>query len=143
VTIQGVPAKLRNPWLAFLWALVTLGIYYLFWYYRTNKELRDVANIDVSPGIATVAISIGSLVVVPPFVSTWRYFKRIRQAQEAAGVDHPVSHVTGFVLFLIAFFLLPVEIPYAQHHLNRLWRHKLDEESKRLSGMRGQPATTF
>jgi hypothetical protein len=143
VTIRGKPAKIRRPWGAFLLALITLGIYYLVWYYKTNRELRDVAGIDVSPGIAVLAISLGSFVLIPPFVSTWRFFKRIHRAQEAAGVNHPISHVTGFVLYLIAFFLLPVEIPYAQYHLNRLWRHELDEETKRQSGMRGSPATTY
>jgi uncharacterized protein DUF4234 len=143
VTIRGKPAKIRRPWGAFLLAVITLGIYYLVWYYKTNRELRDVAGIDVSPGIAVLAISLGSLVLIPPLVSTWRFFKRIRRAQDAAGVNHPISHVTGFVLYLIALFLLPVEIPYAQHHLNRLWRHELDEEMKRQSGMRGSPATTY
>jgi hypothetical protein len=123
--------------------LITLGIYYLVWYYKTNRELRDVAGIDVSPGVATLAISLGTFLVIPPFVSTWRYFKRIRRAQDAAGVDHPISHVTGFVLFLIALVFLPVELPYAQYHLNRLWRHHLDEETKRRSGMRGEAARTY
>lgn len=143
VTIHGKPAKLRRPWVVFILSLVTLGIYYLVWYYKTNRELRDVAGIDVSPGVATLAISLGTFLVIPPFVSTWRYFKRIRRAQDAAGVDHPISHVTGFVLFLIALVFLPVELPYAQYHLNRLWRHHLDEETKRRSGMRGEAARTY
>jgi hypothetical protein len=143
VTIRGKPAKIRRPWGAFLLAVITLGIYYLVWYYKTNRELRDVAGIDVSPGVATLAISLGAFLVIPPFVSTWRYFRRIRKAQDAAGVGHPISHVTGFVLFLIALVFLPVELPYAQYHLNRLWRHHLDEETKRQSGMRGEPATPY
>ncbi|SRR6266498_987142 len=143
VTIHGKPAKIRRPWGVFLLSLITLGIYYLVWYYKTNRELRDVAGVDVSPGVALLAISLGGILIVPPFVSTWRFFKRIRQAQEAAGVAHPISHVTGFILYLVALILLPVETPYAQHHLNRLWRHEVEEENKRQRGMRGQPATTY
>jgi Domain of unknown function (DUF4234) len=143
VTVHGKPAKIRSPLGTFLLALITFGIYYIVWYYKTNRELRDSAGIDVSPGMSTLAITLGGILIIPPFVSTWRYFKRIRQAQNAAGVDHPISHVTGFVLFLIALIAFPVEVPYAQHHLNRLWRHELDEESKRASGMRGRPATDF
>jgi len=131
VNIRGRQAKIRSPLGGFLLALVTFGIYYIVWYYKTNRELRDVAGIDVSPGMSTVAITLGAIVIIPPFVSMWRFFKRIEQAQDAAGIDHPISHVTGFVLYLIAVFLFPVEMPYAQHHLNRLWRHELEADSRR------------
>jgi hypothetical protein len=33
-----------------------------------------------------------------------------------------VSPVLGFILYVIAFFLLPVELIYAQDELNKLWR---------------------
>ena len=142
--VRGARVRLRRPWLAFLWTLVTFGIYYLVWYYRTNaelrsfgRELRDAQALDISPGLATLAISLGSLLIVPPFISEWRYFRRIAKAQELAGMEHRISHVTGFLLWLIAFFVLPFEVPYAQHHLNRLWRHELEEEEKRRLGMRG------
>ena len=143
VTIRGRPAKIRRPWGVFLLALITFGIYYIVWYYKTNRELRDVAGIDVRPGIALLAITLGSFLVIPPFVSTWRFFKRIRQAQDAAGVTHTISQVTGFVLYILAVFLFPVETPYAQHHLNRLLRHELEEEGKRQTGMRGEAPTTY
>jgi hypothetical protein len=51
-----------------------------------------------------------------------------------------ISHVTGFVLFLVALFFLPFEIPYAQHHLNRLWQFRAGELENRAMGMRGQPS---
>jgi hypothetical protein len=140
ITIRGATAKIRRPWGAFFLAVITLGLYYLVWYYKTNRELRDAGGIDVSPGGSLLAITLGSLLIVPPFVSQWRFYKRIRQAQEAAGLDHVISHVTGFLLFLVAVVLLPVEIPYAQHHLNRLWRHLQQEDFKHQSGMRGVPA---
>jgi hypothetical protein len=34
-------AKIINPWVAFLLALVTLGIYYIFWFGIRNLELND------------------------------------------------------------------------------------------------------
>ena len=33
VDVRGVEIKLRRPWVAFVLAIVTLGIYYLYWYY--------------------------------------------------------------------------------------------------------------
>ena len=140
VEVRGTQVKLRSPWGAFFLSLVTLGIYYLVLYYRTNKELRDAAGMDVSPGVALLAITLGGFLIVPPFVSEWRYFKRIKEAEERAGVEHTISHVTGFALYLFGLILLPFEIPYAQHHLNRLWRHERDEAAKAEAGMRGEPA---
>src|SRR6266446_2105254 len=106
--ILGGHVKVRSLWGVFLLALVTLGIYYLVWYYKINRELKDC-----SPGLAVVAISIGGWLIIPPFVSMWRTFKRIRRAEEQAGIEEPISHVLGFVLFLIAVIFLPLEIPYA------------------------------
>ena len=44
--IQGTTAtaKIRNPIVAFLLVFVTLGIYYLVWYYKINRELRDLGR---------------------------------------------------------------------------------------------------
>ena len=68
-----------------------------------------------------LAITLGGILIVPPLVSEWRFFKRIGRAQELVGLDHRISHVTGFLLVLLAYVLLPFEIAYGQHHLNRLW----------------------
>jgi hypothetical protein len=114
--------KIRNPFLVFVWALVTLGIYYLVWYYKVNRELRDAAGIDVSPVVALLAITIGWVIVVPPFVSWYRTFERIRAAQRGAGVTNEASSVLGVILFIIAVFFLPVELIYAQDELNKAWR---------------------
>jgi hypothetical protein len=128
--------KVRNPFLVFVWSLLTLGIYYLVWYYKTNRELASYGFGD-SPMTSVVAITIGGFLIVPPFVSEWRYFRRIAEAQARAGLDHRISHVAGFLLYLVALFLLPFEAVYAQHHLNRLWRHLGDEARKSELGMRG------
>jgi hypothetical protein len=113
--------KIRNPFLVFLWSLVTLGIYYVVWYYKINRELRDAADVNVSPVVALVAVTIGWLVIVPPFVSWYRTFKRISDAQGAAGVTE-ASPILGFILYVVGVFFLPVEVIYAQDELNKLWR---------------------
>ena len=142
--------KVIKPWVAFLLALVTLGIYYIFWFGIRNSELNDFGlsfggeenPLRVSVFLAIVANTIGALLIIPPFVSQWRYYKRIGRAQELAGLDHRISHVTGFLLYLVALFLLPFEIPYAQHHLNRLWEHVAAEREKAAAGMRGVAPTS-
>jgi hypothetical protein len=137
---DGVAVKLRRPWGAFTLAIVTFGLYYLFWYYLANRELALAARIKVIPRLSLLAITAGALLIVPPFVSEWRFYGRIRRAQREAGFEHPINHVLGFGLWLIALFFLPFEIVYAQRELNRLWSHYESEQRKRLDGLRGEPA---
>jgi hypothetical protein len=112
--VGGTTVKLRNPFLVFVWAIVTLGIYYIVWYYKVNRELRDACGIDVSPFVALVAIT--------PFVSWYRTFKRVATAQGSAGVQSEVNPILGFILYVVGVFFLPVEVIYAQDELNKLWR---------------------
>ena len=145
VAVRGLQVKIRRPWVAFLLAIVTLGIYYLYWYYVLNRDLNDYGDrleqgenpLRVRAGIALLAITIGALLIIPPFVSVWRTMGRIKRAQERAGVEDRINHVLGFVLFLIALIFFPIEIPYAQSHVNKVWRREADEGAKRELGMRG------
>jgi hypothetical protein len=112
-----------------VWSLLTLGIYYFVWYYKVNRELRDAAGINVSPGIALLAVSLGWLILVPPFVSWYRTFQRIAEAQRKEGLGNEANPILGFILYVIAVFFLPVEVIYAQDELNKLWRSRLTHGS--------------
>jgi hypothetical protein len=114
--------KIRNPFLVFIWSLVTFGIYYVVWYYKINRELRDACGINVSPVLALLAVTVGWVIIVPPFVSWYRTFERIVQAQRQTGITSEASPVLGFILYVIAVFFLPVEVIYAQDELNKVWR---------------------
>jgi hypothetical protein len=120
--VDGTTVKLRNPFLVFVWSLVTLGVYYLVWYYKINRELRDASGVNVSPVIALLAVTVGWLVIVPPFVSWYRTFERIVEAQRRSAVTSEASPILGFILYVIAVFVLPVEVIYAQDELNKVWR---------------------
>ena len=132
ISIQGTTAtaKIRNPFVAFLLVFVTLGIYYLVWYYKINRELRDLGRaagqeerLGRSPFTSLMAITFGWLILVPPFVSTYRALKRIQAAQEISGTTgEPINVWLGFLLYVVGVFTFPVEILYAQSELNRLWR---------------------
>jgi hypothetical protein len=68
-------AKIIRPWVAFLLALVTLGIYYIFWFGIRNSELNDFGlsfdreknPLRVNVFLAIVANTIGALLIIPPF----------------------------------------------------------------------------
>src|SRR5436309_8534794 len=93
VHVRGTTVKIRNPVLAFVWCLVTIGIYYVVWYYKINRELRDAYGIAVSPVVALLAVTLGWLVIVPPFVSWYRTFERIVTAQRRAGAASEASPI--------------------------------------------------
>jgi Ca2+/Na+ antiporter len=132
ISIQGTTAtaKTRNPIAAFLLVFLTLGIYYLVWYYKINRELRDLGRaagqeerLGRSPFTSLMAISFGWLILVPPFVSMYRTLQRIEAAQEISRTTGESLNVwLGYALYLVGVFTLPIEIIYAQSELNRLWR---------------------
>ena len=123
VVIRGstAEAKLRRPWGVFALSIVTFGLYHLYWYYQANRELRDY-GFGTKLFRSLLAQFPGALLIVPPFVSWWRFFGRLQEAQSRAGCARRVDHTTGIFLYLIAFFLLPFELVYAQRHLNALWQ---------------------
>jgi hypothetical protein len=130
VSLRGTAVKIRRPWGVFFLALVTLGIYYLVWYYKIHHELRDYTGRDINPFVSLLAITIGAFIIVPPFVSTYRSFGRIRWAQEQAGTEEHISPGIGFALYLVALVLLPFELVYGQSHLNRAWRKARQQDER-------------
>jgi len=114
-----ITGKHRNPFLVWLvWPFITLGIYHLVWWYKINREVRDFdRRIDVSPGVAVLALVPGFLLIVPPFVSVYRTGARIRRAQQAAGLQGSASPGIGLLLA----FILSLQSLYYQSELNRLW----------------------
>ena len=127
-TPQRTEGKIRHPIVAFLLVFVTLGIYYLVWYYKVNRELRDLGRatgeetrLGTSPLTSVLAITGGWLVLVPPFVSFYNTFKRIEAAQQITGTDARVNVWLGFILVLLGSVTFPVEVIYAQSELNRIW----------------------
>jgi Domain of unknown function (DUF4234) len=135
VRIQGTSAeaKVRHPLVAFGLVFLTLGIYYLVWYYKVNRELRDLGRatgeeerLGRSPFTSLLAITLGWLIIVPPFVSFYRTFQRIETAQEVTGASGRVNVWLGFALYVLGTVLVPVEVIYAQSELNRIWAPELD-----------------
>ena len=121
---HGATAKIRNPWLVALFSLITIGIYYLFWYYFVNREMADYGEaneIDIghSPGMSVVAITIGSLIIVPPFVSIFHTGTRMRITRRVAG--RPGGSAGIFFLLSIIPIVNFFSPTYLQSELNGAW----------------------
>jgi hypothetical protein len=111
-----VVGKTRNPW--GVWLLGLTIIYPLIWYFKINKELRDYdPSIDVQPGLAVLAITLGALPIVlfiPAILSYVHTSSRIQKAQKLAGSVKRCSAL----LTLLCLGFAPV---YIQSQLNKVW----------------------
>jgi hypothetical protein len=116
-------AKLRNPLGVVGLSIITLGIYYIFWWYYINREMRDFGrargtDLGQNPGNSVLAITLGALIIVPAIVTLWTTTDRIQRTQETAGVERPAA---GPIIFVLLPLIGPVGIWYAQHELNKAW----------------------
>ena len=134
---SGERAKLRNPLGVVGLSLITLGIYYFFWWYFINREMRDFGrargvDLGQSPGNSVLAVTLGWIIIVPAIVSMWRTSDRIQRSQEVAGVERGAN---GPIIFILLLLIGPVGVWYAQSELNKAW------EAQGSGGPPSLPAT--
>lgn len=119
-------AKMRNPFAVVALSVITLGLYGIFWWYFINREMADlgrangVPELGDSPVTSVVALTLGSLILVPPFVTFYRTAKRVETAQNRMLGSNNFSPLLAFILIfipplgLISLFLI-------QSNLNQVW----------------------
>jgi drug/metabolite transporter (DMT)-like permease len=99
--------KDRSPGQVLGFSIITLGIYFLVWYYMINNEIRrHDPDIKVTPILSVIAISIGWVVVFPPFISAYSTAARIRQMQldeQATQTISPGVALVWYILFGIGY----------------------------------------
>ena len=66
-------------------------------------------------------VELDSLAELEPALEADGFFGRLRDAEDRAGIPDGARRAIGYTLYLVALFLLPFELVYAQQHLNRLW----------------------
>jgi hypothetical protein len=125
VQIAGVDstAKIRNPIVVAIFAVITLGIYVLFWWYSANREMVDYGRAKAtdelgdSPMKSLLAVFPGGLVIVPALWTTVTTFQRVQKAQKLAG-QTPINGWLGFVIWVV---FSPAYVAYMQSGLNSVW----------------------
>ncbi len=114
VPIQGTSyeGKKRNVLAPVGLSIITLGIYGIVWYYKTNKELAEIGRahnteeLGTSPGMSVVAVTVGALIIVPPFVSYWNWWHRQEKAAQLLGrPEDAFSPVGGFFITLLLWIV--------------------------------------
>jgi uncharacterized protein DUF4234 len=115
--------KIRNPLGVVALGIVTLGIYYLVWYYKVNKEMAQLGQAKgteecgTSPATSLMALLFGWIVIVPPFVSTYKACKRLNASEKVVGAPEGIE---GPLLWLLFIFIGPVGHYLFQRNLNRV-----------------------
>lgn len=96
--------KERNPLLVIIFSFVTLGLYFLYWFYDTNSQFKEQLE-DVShPGLRTLALFI-------PLLNLVAMYKQCKSAQEATdGHDWLLSFLAYIVFPPIAWFVIQSDI---------------------------------
>lgn len=127
VQIQGSSgtAKIRSPLAVAVLSVVTIGIYYLVWYYKINREMADLGKatgrtdeLGDSPGKSLLAVTLGAFVIVPAVLSVINSFKRVQATQRLTGGGEPINGWLGLVLYLV---ISPAMFAYEQSGLNKAW----------------------
>jgi Domain of unknown function (DUF4234) len=126
VRIEGTEstAKVRSIFAPALLPFITLGIYFFYWWYQINREMRDygqakgTSELGDSPGKSLLAVTLGALVIVPALVSIWNTAKRVQTAQRLTGIE-PINGWIALILFVV---INPAFDAYLQSGLNPVWR---------------------
>ena len=117
ILTYGLAPKRRRP--AAVWTLgaVTLGVYWVVWFFRTNRELvRFDERLSGSYAVDTTAFGLGWPLGVPQFVALHRMGRRIEAAQRAAGIPPTCDPATGVLLWIC----FGVGVLYLQDELNKI-----------------------
>ena len=143
----GETGRIREFWTGFLLAVVTLGFYELWWYYRLNRELRSVGRLlderklaRSLPFASVTALALGFVAFLPPdsqsepivfaalalfvlsLVSQYRFGRRIRLAEEHIGIAVSQRFRPAAILMLFpgGLFVIPYFLwfAYVTRHQN-------------------------
>jgi Domain of unknown function (DUF4234)/Short C-terminal domain len=129
----GQTAKIRHPVAVAVFSFITLGIYYVYWWYQVNRELmdfgraRNVDGLGDNPTLSALAVFPGVLVIVPPFVTLYNGVKRFQRAQETTLGEATLSGWVVLVLVVAAFIVgvaAPIIPGYLQAELNKIWERQ-------------------
>ena len=119
VTLDGQAYIKRDPLGVLGLSVISLGIYWLYWYYKVNDEIRRFEKDDtVRPGMALLAVTLGWFLIVPPFISICNTSLHVARMEERVGISAPLSPALNVVLLLVLSLGIGI---YTQEHLNRVW----------------------
>jgi hypothetical protein len=109
--------KVRGPWFVALIGLLTIGIYWIYWYYKTGDELKRHSGEGLGGILWLVIYLVVGIVMI--FVAP----SEVGNLYARDGKEKPVTGKTGFWMFLplVGYFVWTIKV---QGALNRYWESK-------------------
>lgn len=112
---SGLPVgKPRNPWAVVGLSLITLGIYRIYWEYRSFTDLRSFTGEGIGGGWGL------ALAIAFPIANSFLLPSEIGRIQRGENKLEPVSGLTGLWIF-IPFVGWIVWTVMMQSALNQMW----------------------
>jgi hypothetical protein len=119
VTLDGQQYMKRNPLGVLGLSIITLGVYFVVWYYKVNVEIKRFEKDEtMDPMRSLMAMTFGWLIIVPPFIAMYNTAKHVQNMETRLGIQltlEPALTVILMVLFSVGNGI------YIQEHLNRGW----------------------
>jgi Domain of unknown function (DUF4234) len=137
VTIEGRPYLKRNPLGVLGLMFITLGIYFLYWYWKVNDDVKAFERDEtMDPTRSLMAMIFGWVLIVPPFIAMYNTAVHVRAAEERRAVQPLLEPSLVIVLMLFLSFGNGI---YIQDHLNRLWDRAASSPPDALPATPGAP----
>lgn len=117
-TQQRTIGERREPGLVLLLSIITLGIYYYIFLYKTSQEIQDfTGEQDTSPTLEVVL----SIFTCGLYTIYWDYkvAKKIYQMQQQVGIQATDNSILYLVLNFLGIGMVNALIE--QGHLNDIW----------------------
>ncbi len=119
ITIGGQSYLRRNPLGVLGLSFITIGIYFFYWYWAINDELRRFERDEtISPTRSLMAMIFGWLIIVPPFIAMYNTAKHVQTAEQRLGIQPELEPALTIVIMLFVSIGNGV---YVQEHMNRIW----------------------
>ena len=111
----GLPVgEVRNPWVVVSLSLITLGIYRIYWEYRSFKDLRSFTQDGIGGGWGL------ALAIAFPIVNSFLLPSEVGRIERGDNKLELVTGLTGFwvVLPFVGWIVWTVKV---QKALNQIW----------------------
>jgi hypothetical protein len=119
ISIDGQSYLKRNPLGVLGLTVITFGIYFFYWYYKINDELRRFEHDEtISPTRSLMAMIFGWIIIVPPFIAMYNTAKHVQSAEERLAI---MPQLEPALVIVIMLFISIGNGVYVQEHLNRVW----------------------
>jgi hypothetical protein len=106
--------KSRNPWSVIGLSIVTLGIYFIWWEWKSFTDLKEFSGVGIGGGLGLF------FAILIPIVNSFVLPSEIGSLYAADGTVAPVTGLTGFWTFIpiAGSFVWAIKV---QNALNEMW----------------------